>query len=301
MSESISHTEKDLLYKVAWYYYMEGQTQQAIAELLNITRIRVIRLLERARQLGIVQIQVCSASDEFLSLENHLMKKYGLQDCYIIPAASNIEEAKDTLAKAAAVYVQNHISDNAYINFGFGDTTTRIINYLAQNVSSSVSFVSLTGGITNYLPNIGNTKLYLYPAPLSVSSAALSAAIQNEPVFKQITEMSLLANMTIVGIGGMNTDSTICKSPYLSDNDFLLLKMQGAVGDIISHFIDTEGNLVNPDFDARFLSTPLSLLRELNNVIGVALGDEKLEAIRAALHGNYLNILITDESTAKSL
>ena len=47
--------EKNLMVKIAWYYYVENMTQQAIADQLNITRMRVIKLLEKARQTGIVQ------------------------------------------------------------------------------------------------------------------------------------------------------------------------------------------------------------------------------------------------------
>ena len=37
------------------------------------------------------------------------------------------------------------------------------------------------------------------------------------------------------------------------------------------------------------------------NVIGLASGTEKIEAIRAVLRGGYLDILITDETTANLL
>ena len=39
--------EKNLMVKIAWYYYVENMTQQAIADQLNITRMRVIKLLEK--------------------------------------------------------------------------------------------------------------------------------------------------------------------------------------------------------------------------------------------------------------
>ena len=42
-------------------------------------------------------------------------------------------------------------------------------------------------------------------------------------------------------------------------------------------------------------------LKKLDNVIGVAAGPSKVNAIRAALRGKYLDILITDEDTARQL
>lgn len=304
-SDNNLHFEKNLLYKASWYYYMEGLTQQAIAEKLNISRIKVLRLLERARQEGIVQIHIKPDTDAYLSMEQELIHRYQLKDCYIVPAGTDKDNQTETVAKAAAMYIQNHLSDNCYINFGYGETVMRTLSHLSRSVSTTISLVSLTGGITNYLPEahsrIYGAKLYLYPSPLIMSSKELASSIMSEASLAEITKMTELADLTLIGIGGMNTDATILKSSHLTNNDYLLLKMQGAVGDLITHFIDAEGNLVNSDFDARIISTPLEKLRSLNNVVGAATGAEKLPAIAAALKGKYLDILIIDDITAKQL
>jgi DNA-binding transcriptional regulator LsrR (DeoR family) len=129
----------------------------------------------------------------------------------------------------------------------------------------------------------------------------MAEAMKNEASIQEISSMIKLASMTIVGIGSMSEDATIIKSSILTQNDFILLRMQGAVGDLLSHFIDKDGNIIDTEIDSRLISTPLPLLRELNNVIGVAAGDSKILAINATLKGKYLDILITDESTAQKL
>ena len=102
--------------------------------------------------------------------------------------------------------------------------------------------VSLTGGVSYYLPNIRsnifNAKLYLYPAPLLVSSKEMCKAMRDEPPIQEIARMVRLATMTVVGIGAMNEDATIISNGILNPNDFLYLSMQGAVGDILTHFFD---------------------------------------------------------------
>ena len=87
----------------------------------------------------------------------------------------------------------------------------------------------------------------------------------------------------------------------LNHNDFLYLKMQGAEGDLLCHFIDQNGDLLETPLEERLISAPLSTLKQLNNVIGVAAGDNKVNAIRAALRGQYLDILVTDDRTARQL
>ena len=99
----------------------------------------------------------------------------------------------------------------------------------------------------------------------------------------------------------MDEEATIVTNGMLSINDFLLLSMKGAAGDILCHFIDENGQLVSSDIEGRLISTSLDTLKELENTIGVAAGENKVKAILAALRGSYLDILITDEATASSI
>ncbi|MDK2807961.1 MAG: lsr operon transcriptional repressor, partial [Clostridiales bacterium] len=181
----------------------------------------------------------------------------------------------------------------------------KTIAYLAKNLEKQVSYVSLTGGVGYYLPNsasnIFNAKLYLIPAPLIMSTKEMAEAIHNEKSVQEVTNMINLASMTIVGIGAMDANATILNASMLSHNDFLLLGMKGAVGDVICHFIDKDGNLVDNDIDSRLVNVSLNALKELDNVIGVAAGTHKVSAIQAALKGKYIDILITDENTADLL
>lgn len=117
----------------------------------------------------------------------------------------------------------------------------------------------------------------------------------------EIRRMVGLSSFSIVGIGAMNNDATIISNGILSKNDFTYLTMKGAVGDVLTHFIDKNGAPVVTNIEDRLVSTPLSTLKELNNVIGIAGGEQKVTVIKAALKGGYIDSLITDEETARKL
>ena len=87
----------------------------------------------------------------------------------------------------------------------------------------------------------------------------------------------------------------------LTPDDYLFLQKQGAVGDILSHFIDIHGHLIDSDLEKRLMSPPLTKIENFNNVVGVAGGPHKIEAIYATLMGSYLDVLITDEDTAAAI
>lgn len=297
--------EEALIVKAAWYYYIENMTQQKISAKLGISRMKVIKLLEKAKQNGTIQFKISQEKSQRLQVEQQLTERWNLKDSFVVPTPPEDANLNETIAQAAAMYICDRLTENAFINMGYGDTPSRILNHLATITEFPVSIVSMTGGVSYYLPNtqshIFNAKLHLYPAPLLVSSKEMCDSILNEPVIQEIARMVRLASMTIIGIGGMNDEATILNNGILTKNDFYYLAMKGAVGDLLTHFIDKNGAPVESYIDERLVSTSLSTLKELNNVIGVSGGPSKLDAIQAALSGQYIDILITDEKTAAAL
>lgn len=297
--------EEALMIKVAWYYYLENMTQQKISDLLGISRMKVIKLLDKARISGVIQFKIRKDSENQISIEKGLQEKFGLKDTFVVPTNPDEDNINETVARAAAMYISDRISKDDFINIGYGDTSSRILNNLATMTEYPISCVSLTGGVNCYLPNtlssIFNAKLYLMPAPLLPSSKELAQSMRNEASVVEISRMASLSKITVVGVGGINDNATIIKSGLLSKNDVLYLQMQGAVGDVLSHFIDQDGNIVNAEIEERLISYDLQSLKKLNNVVGVAAGNVKVNAIRAALRGGYLDVLITDENTALKL
>ena len=297
--------EDKLLTKVAWYYYIEGYTQQEIGEYLSIPRLRVNRLLDKARKAGIIQFSVREGDSKRMIVERELITQFGLKDAFVVPSPLNEQDINESVAQAAAMYIHERLEKTGYINMGYGDTSSRILNHLANICVFPVNVVSLTGGVNYYLPNtrssIFNAKLYLTPAPLLMASEDIVKAMEQEPSVKQIRHMATLAQMSIVGIGGVDSNATLLTNGTLNHSDVLLLSMQGAVGDMLCHFIDKDGNVIQSSLERRLMSTPLEQLKEMNNSIGVAGGSTKSEAILAALKGNYLDVLITDEATATNV
>ncbi len=297
--------EYRLMIKAVWYYYIENYTQQNISHLLGVSRSKVISLLERARQTGVIRFNVQLDSEKRVETERELLRRFGLRDVFIVPGAGTLPNPNESIAQAAAMYILRRAADNAFINMGYGDTTSRILNHLATAAQLPLNVVSLTGGVNCYLPNtnsnVFNARLYLIPSPLLLSGAALRDSLRQEPDVEEIFRMIPLSSMSVVGIGSMNNRATILKNGILNNNDFTFLKMQGAVGDVLSHFLDKNGELVSPDLEKRLMSTPMDQLRTLENVIGAAGGPDKAEAILAVLRGGYLDVLITDEDTARLL
>ena len=291
--------------KAAWYYYMEDSTQAQIAEVMGVSRAKVIRLLEEARAQGIVQFSFRKNDSQRVSAEQLLIDRFGLKDAFVVPTPLDSSAINQSIAQGAAHYVSDHLREDGYLNIGYGDTVSRMLGVLAKNREESLNVVSLTGGVSYYLPTVGTTAysmhLFLTPSPLVVSSRQVRDALLDEKSLQDVSTMTEYADMSVVGIGAAVEGATVLHNGILNEGELTVLKMQGAVGDVLNHFMDKDGNLIQTEIEDRVISTDLDKLRQLKNVVGVAGGKDKVTAIKAVLNGSYLNVLITDSDTATEL
>ena len=291
--------------KAAWYYYMEDNTQAQIAEVMGVSRAKVIRLLEEARAQGIVQFSFRKNDSQRVSAEQLLIDRFGLKDAFVVPTPLDSSAINQSIAQGAAHYVSDHLREDGYLNIGYGDTVSRMLGFLAKNREESLNVVSLTGGVSYYLPSVGTTAysmhLFLTPSPLVVSSRQVRDALLDEKSLQDVSTMTEYADMSVVGIGAAVEGATVLRNGILNEGELTVLKMQGAVGDVLNHFMDKDGNLIQTEIEDRVISTDLDKLRQLKNVVGVAGGKDKVTAIKAVLNDGYLNVLITDSDTAAEL
>lgn len=291
--------------KAAWFYYMENYTQHQIAEAMGLSRAKVIRLLEDAKTDGIIQFNFRKDDSTRVSLEKNLIATYGLNDVFVVPTPLNEAALTHTISRAAALYVSDHLRPGGYLNIGYGDTVSSMLGYLAKEHEDPINVVSMTGGVSYYLPSVSSTAyamhLFLIPSPLIVSSSEVRDALLGEKSIQEIYAMTEHADMSVVGIGAAVEGATVLRNGIIRESELAILKMQGSVGDVLNHFYDSEGNPITTEIENRTISTDIEKLRTMKNVVGVAGGSEKIAAIKAVLRGGYLNVLVTDSKTAEEL
>lgn len=293
-----------LLAKVAWFYYVDNLTQKEIASIMNTSRLTINKMLEEARQNDVIQFYIPLHHYQKLGIERQISDKYGLADTFIIPSIET-EIINSALGKAAAYYVKDLLGTNSYVNLGYGDTINHFITHLSNISSTKISMVSLTGGVSQYLPNdrLGrfNVGLNLIPAPIILENESLVENLVKEPSLMDIYSLSELASITVIGIGEVTDTSTIIKQNLITINEMKKLHMRGAVADILMHFIDADGHLIQSDIERKLISTSLARLQKMENVIAVAGGEQKVVSIDAALKTKTIDRLVTTEETALKL
>ena len=307
-------TSEELLLRVAWYYYKDELTQDEIARRLSVSRASVGRLLDRARKVGLVSINLNAEYLDAFELSGELRQTFGLAEALVVPDDEKEPADRHTLnariGLGGAQFMSTHLRPGGSLGVGWGETVSRVIAATNFGAVGPVHMVTLTGGVEGYLPTILSSKgevtaespevtsATVIPTPIMASTPSLAAALRDEPTVQQVLKQACSVEHALVGVGTPAADATIVHMGYLNPADVRGLRERGVVGDILGQFFDADGSVVELPIHDRRIGIGLSDLVHIRKVVGVAGGLHKAEAILGALHGGFLDVLVTNELVA---
>jgi lsr operon transcriptional repressor len=307
-------SSEELLLRAAWYYYKDELTQDEIARRLSMSRASVGRLLDRARKVGLVSISLNTDYLDAFELSGELRKMFGLSEALVVPdhekEPADHHALNTRVGLGGAQFMSTHIRPGTSLGVGWGETVSRVIAATNFGAVGPVNMVTLTGGVEGYLPTILSSKgeiatdsadvttATIIPSPIMASTPELAAALRAEPTIQQVLKQAAEVEHAVVGVGTPTADATIVHLGYLKPEDARELRERGVVGDILGQFFDASGHVVQLPIHDRRIGIDLADLRGIPKVIGVAGGTHKAEAILGALHGGFLDVLITNELAA---
>jgi lsr operon transcriptional repressor len=307
-------SSEELLLRAAWFYYKDELTQDEIAKRLSVSRASVGRLLERARRVGLVSINVNAEYLNAFELSAELRRVFGLSEVLVVPDHDREPTDRHVInarvGLGGAQFLSTHLRPGARLGVGWGETVSRVMAATGFGTVGPIHMVTLTGGVDGYLHTILSSKgddgdqvttAAVIPAPNFASSPGLAAALRREPAIQQVLRSACEADMAVVGVGTPTLDATIVQLGYLSSDDVALLSKGNVVGDILGQFFDANGKVAEIPLHDRRIGIELSDLKLIPKVVGVAGGAHKIRAILGALRGGFLDVLVTNELAAISL
>ncbi|WP_409376853.1 sugar-binding transcriptional regulator [Candidatus Sordicultor fermentans] len=308
------YSEYDLMGEVARMYYYDELTQDKIGEILGLSRQKVWRILRRAREEGIVQIRVEGSSRVDSEIEDALREDFGLKEVEVARVFATEEKlVVKKVAQLAASYLKEKVEPYISLGVAYGRTLFEMTNFLPDNPVMGLRVIQIMGGYGKLKGEVMAVELarkiaeafqgdvvYLL-APAFAQDPQAKEAIENQEKIKRVMDLAKTVDIALVGIGGVSPVSTLMDTGEIYPQEREELLREGAVGNICGNFYDIEGNQVESSADKRRISISLEDLKKIPVVIGVAGGKSKLEPILGALRGKLINVLITDELTARDL
>ena len=302
----------DLTAKTAWLYYVEGFTQEQIAEQLGVSRVKVMRTLAACIADGVVVTMINAPTAALVELERKLEKRWGLDAAMVVPTPSAAENMEKAIGHAIAAYLGEQMRDGMTLAIGGGATLNACLEFLARRKLDNASVVALVGSLPHSRwvnPSIVASKVadvfgvdsYQITAPVMLDDPALGDRLWKQPTLRQVLERASAADIALLTVGEIGAEATVFRHEIVPPSLVEPLAARGAVANLLCYFVDAEGRLVDHEVNQRVMAIGLDVVSKIPNVVLAAGGAHKIEAIRAALRAVQTNVLITDSATAEAL
>jgi deoxyribonucleoside regulator len=308
----MQNERRRLLAKISRLYYEDGLNQQDIAKRLGISRPHVSRMLATAKAEGIVNITINNPYSREQDIEQELVETFGILDAFVVSLEESSEQRfLHQLGRNCAALLESVLKDNDIVGVMAGRTIAAVAAELEYFERNALQFTPLVGGWgpagsawhansnTMMFAEKLKSTYWLLHAPAVVASQETRELLMKEPEIASLFDITRKSSVAVVGIGQVSKEATIVQTGYFGDTDLNDVIQKGAVANVCASFLNEEGENIAFSAQTRMIGIDIPELRQHTNVIAVASGQDKVEAITATLRGKWIDILVTDLETAQ--
>lgn len=309
--------DKAQLVEIARLYYEKKLTQQEIALKMGTSRMAISRAINKCHLEGIVEVKI-NYENSYVVLEEEVIKKYKLKKVKIVPSDTDKEISNKFLREGAAKVLRQYIYNNQAIGIGWGNTLHELHRYVSESYNEfypNTVFVPLLGGYgkTNLKVNANNiasslaecfkSESLMLHAPAIVDNKDLKISLCSDRHIQEVFKHYEHLDLAVIGIGSPSyKEATVYQSGYFSYGDIKELQDNNIQCDMVSSiYIDGKGKEHPLELLERTIGISGEAFKKIPLVVAVAGGNKKHMAIKLALESSYIDILVTDENTARSL
>jgi deoxyribonucleoside regulator len=327
-------SDERFLRRIAYLYYEDGHSQEAIAEMEYCSRQTVSKALQKARDRDIVRISIVPdlRTGYLRNLSREVRMQLGLEDLLLvagrntntIASSDHLDDVVMEITIAAAEYLDQMLADADIVAVSGGRTFMRnLVRYVKPGKALPHMQVVATIGFVESRTSPGDANMIAYdlaqayganhlwfPCPAFLANNELVQQTRQLPLIKEAYEMMTRANIVITGLWTPGSNKDLLARGILSRDQLEAIEAYRPVADINHWVFDASGACINEMLDPfPYGLTGLEIPRlkeriQKNNtkVILVAGGSPSyIPAIRAVLKAGLVNILVTDHITAQLL
>jgi DNA-binding transcriptional regulator LsrR (DeoR family) len=305
-----------IMVQVAQMYYMDGFTQEKIANQLGISRSSISMILSEARDFGIVDIRIKNPQTNNDELSEKMIQMFGISKCYVIPInAKLVRILTKIIATQGAFIAEKEIKSHSSLGVAWGTTCYECMMAFRNNTNLyDVHVVPLIGGTNriaseyqlNEMVRIMAEKLQGMPS--FIYAPALADTIEDKQLYmksmpmQDIVQVWKSLDIALVSVGAPPEyyNSKQLFDPFDMKKTFEADPMR-PVGDICARRFNINGEFLKNDYNQKIMGIDEEALKCAEKVICIASGNHKILSILGALRTDIIDVLITDENTAQSI
>ena len=307
----------NLMTKVARLYHEQDLGQPEIAARLNMSQSRVSRLLKEAVEIGIVRTVVVPPTGVYADLEDEVRNRYDMLDVVVVDSLSEEHDSVvRAIGRAGANYLEATLMPTDRVGVSsWSATLLSAVDAMSPRPTRQVdTVVQVIGGVgrpdvqvqathlIDRLARVTGAQPTFFTVPGLVSTAGVRRALMSDPYVASVRDLWGSLSVLLVGIGSLQPSELLTISGNaVSAEEQATLRDLHAVGDVCLRFFDSEGHLVEAALHDRVLGIPPKQMLAVPRRVGLAGGRYKHEAVRGAVRGGWVNVLVTDRATAEYL
>ncbi|WP_298970801.1 sugar-binding transcriptional regulator [uncultured Roseobacter sp.] len=302
----------DLAARAGWMYYLGGMTQDHIARELGISRQRAQRLVARAVADGLIAVRLNHPIAACLELERALKAQFGLTLARVAPALPEGMDPVKSIAPVAAKEIERVLknSEDLVISLGTGRTLRQVVDEMPvldfpnHRLVSLIGNAARDGSATVYqvimrLADRVGARHFPLALPLHAESEADRDFYLGLRHAQTALKLARECDIAFVGIGDVSHTAPMIIDGFIDTAEIDELLARGAVGEIVGWAFDSDGKYLEGGSNA--LINGVRADTAGSPIVCIAAGVRKYEALAAALKGQLISGLITDETCARHL
>lgn len=306
-------TRLDDAARAGWLYYVAGNTQDEIAQKMGVSRQSAQRLVAMAVSERLVKVRLDHPIGRCMDLAVALRERWGLRIAEVVPSDPAAPELLAGVASATAALLERTLRsvEPRTIALGTGRALRAAVEALSSMDCPQHRIVSLLGNmksdgqatpynaVIRMADKVGSPH-FPFALPVLARDPEELQVLHGQEAVRRTLALCAEADLTLVGIGQLDPRGPLVVDGFMAIPMLDELTAAGATGEITSWVFDHDGRVMNCAHNRRVTSAPLPSAVE-RDVVGVAVGEAKVEAFRAALRGRLVNGVVTNETTAESL
>ncbi|HLT68112.1 MAG TPA: sugar-binding domain-containing protein, partial [Microbacterium sp.] len=273
-------------------YYIQGLTMESIAHEFGVSRSSVSRLIQQARDAGLVEIRIHAPHEHGASLEQEIRSRFRVT-AHVVPAGAGVSEVDrlERVAMTAGRLVGEFFDSNMSLGVAWGSTIAAVSRHLPPRATHETTIVQLNGAGNTLTSGVGFASEILerfgtafgadvqqFPVPAFFDDPRTKEAVWRERSTRRVLRIQDRLDLAVFGLGSplAAVPSRVYVGGYLEQADYRSLREDRAVGDVATVFFRADGSWHDIALNSRATGPTINRLRRIPRRICVVSGLPKL-------------------------